>query len=133
MVRLQQWAGSTGRAEQSSDSDGADFDGSDSERRAVDGRPVLVTEFLDPALAPLLPLLAGVVSESGSMLSHLAILAREYGVPCVVAVPDARRRFPPGTVVSVDGGTGVVEIVDADGPARSRVDGRPAPATGRPS
>jgi pyruvate,water dikinase len=78
----------------------------------IDGRPVLVTEFLEPALAPLLPLLAGLVAESGSVLSHLAILAREYGVPCVVAVPEARRRFPPGTHLAVDGGTGMVEIID---------------------
>lgn len=133
VVRLQQRAASAGRAEQSGDADGTDSGGTDPDRRAVDGRPVLVTEFLDPALAPLLPLLAGMVSESGSVLSHLAILAREYGVPCVVAVPDARRRFPPGTLVSVDGGTGVVEIVDAGTSARSRVDDRPEPVMGRPS
>ena len=89
-----------------------DSGGVDATNTSIDGRPVLVTEFLEPALAPLLPLLAGVVAESGSVLSHLAILAREYGVPCVVAVPDARRRFPPGTPLAVDGGTGMVEIVD---------------------
>ncbi|MEY4607199.1 MAG: Phosphoenolpyruvate synthase/pyruvate phosphate dikinase [Actinomycetota bacterium] len=90
----------------------SDSGNADAHDTAINGRPVLVTEFLEPALAPLLPLLAGVVAESGSVLSHLAILAREYGVPCVVAVPDARRRFPPGTPLTVDGGTGVVEVAD---------------------
>ncbi|MGH2694930.1 MAG: PEP/pyruvate-binding domain-containing protein, partial [Actinomycetota bacterium] len=45
---------------------------------------VLVVRNLDPTLAPKLPGLAGLVAETGSVLSHLAILAREYGVPTVV-------------------------------------------------
>ncbi len=73
---------------------------------------VLVVRFLEPHLAPLLPGLAGVVSENGSPLSHLAILAREMGVPVVVGVKGATERFPPGSVVLVDGGTGEVRAVD---------------------
>ncbi|MFZ6004605.1 MAG: PEP/pyruvate-binding domain-containing protein [Actinomycetota bacterium] len=69
---------------------------------------VLVVDALDPRLAPVLSRLAGLVSETGSPLSHLAILAREHGVPTVVGVPDAMRRFRPGTQVLVDGGTGEV-------------------------
>lgn len=69
---------------------------------------VLVVDVLDPRLAAVLGRLAGLVSETGSALSHLAILAREQGVPAVVAVPDARRRFPPGTRLLVDGDTGRV-------------------------
>ena len=72
---------------------------------------VLVVPTLDPALAWVLPGLAGLVAESGSALSHLAILAREHGVPTVVAVPDACRRWPPGTVVEVDGVAGSVKTV----------------------
>ena len=45
---------------------------------------VLVVSHLDPRLAPVIPRLAGLVAETGSPLSHLAILAREYGVPTVV-------------------------------------------------
>ncbi|WP_151475912.1 PEP/pyruvate-binding domain-containing protein [Streptomyces albicerus] len=70
---------------------------------------VLVVRALDPALAPVLPGLAGLVSETGSALSHLAVLAREYRVPTAVGVPDAVERFPPGTELSVDGGSGTVE------------------------
>ena len=69
---------------------------------------VLVVDMLSPGLATKLPGLAGLVSETGSSLSHLAILAREMHVPTVVAVPDARRRFPEGSRVLVDGLTGEV-------------------------
>lgn len=73
---------------------------------------VLVVATLDPDLATILPRLAGLVSETGSVLSHLAIMAREYGVPAVVGVPDALTRFPAGSRVSVDGTTGEVELVE---------------------
>jgi pyruvate,water dikinase len=79
---------------------------------------VLVVDVLDPRLAPALPLLAGLVSETGSALSHLAILAREMHVPTVVAVPDARTRFRAGTRVLVDGSTGEVRTMDGEAPPR---------------
>ncbi|WP_307826837.1 PEP-utilizing enzyme [Streptomyces pactum] len=77
---------------------------------------MLVVPALDPALAPLLPGLAGLVAETGSVLSHLAVLAREYGVPTAVGVPGAVDRFPPGSELSVDGGTGAVERTDRPAP-----------------
>ncbi len=70
---------------------------------------VLVVPTLDPALAPLLPGLGGLVAETGSVLSHLAILAREHGVPTVVGLSDATDRYAEGTWVVVDGTTGEVE------------------------
>ncbi|WP_338145839.1 PEP-utilizing enzyme [Streptomyces scabichelini] len=75
-------------------------------------QPVLVVRSLDPALAPLLPGLAGLVAETGSALSHLAVLAREYRVPTAVGVPKAVDRFPSGTPLTVDGGTGEVTVGD---------------------
>jgi pyruvate,water dikinase len=74
---------------------------------------VLVVRTLDPALAPLLPGLTGLVSQTGSPLSHLAVLAREVGVPAVVGATDAVRRFPPGTRLTLDGTTGQVRRGDA--------------------
>ncbi|MGI8808210.1 MAG: PEP/pyruvate-binding domain-containing protein [Acidimicrobiales bacterium] len=74
---------------------------------------VLVVRTLDPDLAPLLPGLGGLVAETGSFLSHLAILAREFGVPTVVGVDDALARFPAGAMVVVDGTTG--EVIRTDG------------------
>lgn len=75
---------------------------------------VLVVRTLDPSYAPWLDGLAGLVAETGSTLSHLAILARECDVPTVVAVPDAMQRFPRGTRVLVDGGTGEVTSIDSE-------------------
>ena len=69
---------------------------------------VLVVRNLEPGLAAALPGRAGLVAETGSTLSHLAILARELGVPTVVGVPDAVARFPHGTALVVDGTTGEV-------------------------
>jgi rifampicin phosphotransferase len=73
---------------------------------------VLVVATLDPGLAAHLPGLAGLVAETGSVLSHLAILAREFGIPCVVGLPGVVGRFPPGTSVVVDGTTGEVSALD---------------------
>ncbi|MFD9791886.1 PEP/pyruvate-binding domain-containing protein [Streptomyces sp. NPDC059070] len=67
---------------------------------------VLVVRTLDPALAPLLPRLTALVAQTGSPLSHLAILAREFGLPAVVGATDAVERFAPGTRLAVDGTSG---------------------------
>lgn len=72
---------------------------------------VLVVRTLDPDLAPLLPRLAGLVAETGSPLSHLAILAREHGVPVVVGDAGIRERVQRGDIVVVDGRAGTVEVV----------------------
>jgi rifampicin phosphotransferase len=86
---------------------------------AAGGGGVLVVETLSPELAGVLPGLAGLVSETGSTLSHLAILAREFGVPTVVGVPQARRRYPEGAWVLVDGGTGeIAEVPEPQGAGR---------------
>jgi phosphohistidine swiveling domain-containing protein len=73
---------------------------------------VLVVGTLDPHLAGWLPGLGGLVAETGSPLSHLAILARELNVPTVVAVAGALERFPPGSRVLVDGTLGEVARLD---------------------
>ncbi|MFC5214757.1 PEP/pyruvate-binding domain-containing protein [Streptomyces coerulescens] len=83
---------------------------------------VLVVRTLDPALAPLLPGLTGLVAQTGSPLSHLAVLAREFGLPAVVGAVDAVRRFPPGSRLAVDGTAGDVRL---DARAAAQPDGRP--------
>jgi pyruvate,water dikinase len=72
---------------------------------------VLVTRQTDPGWGPAFPLIGGLVLERGGMLSHGAILAREYGIPSVVGVRDAARRIRPGQVVRIDGDRGVVHLV----------------------
>ncbi len=77
---------------------------------------VLVVEALTPGLGPLLPRLTGLVSETGSVLSHLAILAREAGVPTVVGRRGAASELDDGVVVRVDGQTGDVALLDPPTP-----------------
>ncbi len=72
-----------------------------------------MTTTLTPNLAPLLSRLRGIVAETGSVLSHLAILAREARVPIVVGYAGATRDLPEGAVVLVDGDTGRVTITEA--------------------
>ena len=72
---------------------------------------VLVTRQTDPGWGPVFPLISGLVVERGGMLSHGAIIAREFGIPSVVGVRDATRRISHGSVVRVDGNRGTVEIL----------------------
>ncbi|HYZ98330.1 MAG TPA: PEP/pyruvate-binding domain-containing protein [Acidimicrobiales bacterium] len=73
---------------------------------------VLIVTHLDPRLAATIPQLAGLVAETGSPLSHLAILAREHGVPTVVGVSGATTRYRPGQRLEVDGTAGTVSVVE---------------------
>ena len=103
------------------DAEGQGAGGGRGAGRVASGNPregeVLVVRTLDPTLASSLPGLAALVAETGSVLSHLAILAREFGVPTVVGVRDALDRFPPGALVMVDGTTGEVALVGEEGAA----------------
>ena len=73
---------------------------------------ILITRQTDPGWAPVFPLIRGLVIERGGMLSHGAIIAREFGLPCVVGVKDAATRIPHGCTVSIDGDRGHVQILD---------------------
>jgi pyruvate,water dikinase len=70
---------------------------------------VLVVPYSDVAWTPLFARAGAVVAESGGMLSHSSIVAREHGIPCVVSVSGALA-IPDGTMVHVDGYAGVVTI-----------------------
>ena len=54
------------------------------------------------------PLAAGIVERRGGMLIHGAIIAREYGLPCVTGIPRATDLIPTGETVTVDGYLGLV-------------------------
>jgi phosphoenolpyruvate-protein kinase (PTS system EI component) len=69
---------------------------------------------LDPRLATVIPRLAGLVAETGSPLSHLAILAREHGIPTVVGHAGATTTYREAQRLEVDGTAGTVRIVDGD-------------------
>jgi phosphohistidine swiveling domain-containing protein len=83
--------------------------GPDEFGRIVKG-DVLVTESTTEAFNILLPLLGAIVTDSGGLLSHSAIVAREYGIPGVVGTRDATQRIPDGATVRVDGDAGEVHV-----------------------
>jgi phosphohistidine swiveling domain-containing protein len=73
---------------------------------------ILVTKTTDPAWTPVLGLVAGVITEVGGVLSHAAVIGREYGIAAVLNLPGATSILRSGQRVRVDGSTGVIEILD---------------------
>ena len=73
---------------------------------------VLVCRTTSPAWTPLLTRAAAVITENGGILAHAAIVARELGVPAVLAVPDAMTILTDGSLVQVDGRLGRVVVLD---------------------
>jgi len=71
---------------------------------------VLVCDAIEPEMTFIVPLAAGIVERRGGMLIHGAIIAREYGIPCVTGVPDAARLIITGDRVTVDGYLGIVVL-----------------------
>ncbi len=82
----------------------------------VSSGDVIVIPYSDVAWTPLFARAAAVVAEAGGMLSHSSIVAREYGIPCVVSVEHACSAIPDGASLVVDGTSGVV-LVEASGGA----------------
>lgn len=76
--------------------------------RRVRPGDVLVCRETDPAWTSLFTVAAAVVTETGGLLSHAAIVAREIGIPAVLAVPGASTALQEGAFVLVDGGRGTV-------------------------
>jgi pyruvate,water dikinase len=72
---------------------------------------VLITESTTEAFNILLPLLGGIVTDNGGLLSHAAIVSREYGIPGVVGTREATERIGDGVLVRVDGDAGEVTVL----------------------
>ncbi|WP_432165403.1 rifamycin-inactivating phosphotransferase [Streptomyces sp. bgisy031] len=73
---------------------------------------ILVTAFTDPSWSPLFVGIAGLVTEVGGLMTHGAVIAREYGLPAVVGVEQATRLIRDGQRIRVHGTDGYVEILD---------------------
>ncbi len=71
---------------------------------------VLVTDAIDPNMTFVVPLASAVVERRGGMLIHGAIIAREYGLPCVTAVTNATEYIHTGDEITVDGYLGIVSV-----------------------
>jgi len=72
---------------------------------------ILVTAYTDPSWTPLFVAVAGLVTEVGGLMTHGAVIAREYGLPAVVGVVDATRLIADGQRIRVHGTDGYVEIL----------------------
>ena len=71
---------------------------------------VLVCDAVEPNMTFVVPMVSAVVERRGGMLIHGAIIAREYGLPCVTGVPDATARIVTGDRLTVDGYLGIVTV-----------------------
>ncbi|QLC49885.1 hypothetical protein HWN40_06295 [Methanolobus zinderi] len=76
---------------------------------------IMVCDSIDPNMTFVVPLVSGIVERRGGMLIHGAIIAREYGIPCVTGIPDATKIIANKDEVTVDGYLGIVTIRKGEG------------------
>ncbi|MDR0877267.1 MAG: hypothetical protein LBN21_04385 [Treponema sp.] len=81
--------------------------------RALREGEIMVAAFTDIGWSPYYSIIGGLITEVGSALSHGAVVAREYALPLVANVKDATRIIRTGSLVSLNGSTGVVTILEA--------------------
>ena len=77
---------------------------------AIEPGEVLVCRTTAPPWTPVFALASAVVTEGGDILSHSAIVAREYKIPAVLRIQEATARIPDGAMVTVDGNRGTVRL-----------------------
>lgn len=82
------------------------------DKRLLPGE-ILVARAADPGWTPLFINAAGIILEVGGVLQHGAVVAREYGIPCVSGVDDATDVLKDGQTVEIDGSSGFVRVLDA--------------------
>ena len=75
---------------------------------------ILVAPLTNPTWTPLFAVASGVITEVGGILSHGAIVAREYGIPAVMSVPGATQSLSDGQMITVDGNRGVVVVEEVE-------------------
>jgi pyruvate,water dikinase len=71
---------------------------------------ILIAPLTNPVWTPLFAVAGGLITEVGGILSHGAIVAREYGLPAVMAVPGATKQIQDGQTITVDGNKGIVHV-----------------------
>jgi pyruvate,water dikinase len=72
---------------------------------------ILVCPGTDPSWTPLFLIAGGLVMEVGGMMTHGAVVAREYGIPAIVGVDQATRRLQTGQQIRIDGSTGRIQLL----------------------
>ncbi|HEX7433196.1 MAG TPA: PEP-utilizing enzyme [Anaerolineaceae bacterium] len=73
---------------------------------------IMVCPGTDPSWTPLFLSAGGLILETGGMMTHGAVVAREYGIPAIVGVDQATRRLVTGQTIQMDGSTGQIVILD---------------------
>uniref|UniRef100_A0A1I7U722 Phosphoenolpyruvate synthase n=1 Tax=Caenorhabditis tropicalis TaxID=1561998 RepID=A0A1I7U722_9PELO len=73
---------------------------------------VLITKYTDICWSPFFPIISGIVTEIGGLLSHGAVVAREYGLPSLIAVTNATHHFKTGDLVELDSIIGTISRLD---------------------
>jgi phosphoenolpyruvate synthase/pyruvate phosphate dikinase len=81
------------------------------EEAVLDDGDILVTTFTDPSWTPLFVSIKGLVTEVGGLMTHGAVIAREYGLPAIVGVENATKRIKDGERIRVHGTEGYIEIL----------------------
>jgi pyruvate,water dikinase len=71
---------------------------------------ILITSNTDPGWTPVFAKLGGLITETGGILSHGAVVSREYGIPAVTAVKNATSFFKNGQMITLDGNEGVIYL-----------------------
>lgn len=82
------------------------------ELSGVESGEVLVTSNTDPGWTPVFSKLGGLITETGGILSHGAVVSREYGIPAVTGVKNAKRLLKTGQKITIDGNEGVIYIME---------------------
>ncbi len=77
----------------------------------IDVGDILITTYTDPSWSPLFVAISGLVTEVGGMMTHGAVVAREYGLPAVVGVENITRLIEDGQRIRVNGSDGYIEIL----------------------
>jgi pyruvate,water dikinase len=94
----------------------------------LDVGDILVTSYTDPSWTPVFVAIKGLVTEVGGLMTHGAVIAREYGLPAVVGVEHATELIRDGQRIRVHGTDGYVEILPESAKARQQSTGRaPSP------
>lgn len=82
-----------------------------SEASKLKAGEIMIVPFTDPGWTPLFSLAAGVVTETGGLLSHAALISREYGIPCVLNVNGATEQIKDHSQIEIDGNEGRVTLL----------------------
>ena len=87
----------------------------DPAKESIDKGEILIAPYTDPGWTPLFINTAGLAMEIGGLMTHGAVVAREYGIPAVAGISDLTKKIKSGQKIRIDGDNGYVIILESDG------------------